>query len=220
MLTSAVFAFETTLQPLGLLPLLGGCAASFLVSSLLMRNTIMTEKIVRRGVRVPAEYAADFLDQVLVRDVAAKNVVTLKADDAVEQVRQWIGTRATGTSHQGYPVVDAGGLLVGVVTRREFLDPEQPGGRTVRQLIRRPPSLCYDDNTLRDAADHMVNHDIGRLPVLSRATRKLVGIVTRGDLLRVHRRRLEESRPERTLALRSLFRNPVGQGAAGAGPVN
>src|SRR5690606_24017783 len=61
MLASAVFAFETTLQPLGLLPLLGGCAAAYFVSSLLMRNTIMTEKIARRGVRVPVDYAPDFL---------------------------------------------------------------------------------------------------------------------------------------------------------------
>jgi chloride channel protein, CIC family len=55
---SVVFAFETTLQPLGLLPLLAGCAAAYLVSSLLMANTIMTEKIVRRGVRVPTEFIA------------------------------------------------------------------------------------------------------------------------------------------------------------------
>ena len=65
LLASVVFAFETTLQPLGLLPLLGGCTAAFLVSCLLMRNTIMTEKIARRGVRVPAEYSADFLDRGL-----------------------------------------------------------------------------------------------------------------------------------------------------------
>src|SRR5204862_7395158 len=61
LLASVVFAFETTLQPLGMLPLLGGCTAGYLVSALLMRNTIMTEKLARRGVRVPAEYAADFL---------------------------------------------------------------------------------------------------------------------------------------------------------------
>ena len=75
LLTSVVFAFETTLQPFGLLPLLGGCAAAYLISSLLMRNTIMTEKIARRGVRVPTEYAADFLDQVLVRVAATREVV-------------------------------------------------------------------------------------------------------------------------------------------------
>src|SRR5438552_2549573 len=64
LLASVVFAFETTRQPLGLLPILGGCTTSFLASSLLLRNSIMTEKIVRRGTRVPSEYAADYLDMV------------------------------------------------------------------------------------------------------------------------------------------------------------
>jgi CIC family chloride channel protein len=58
-LASVVFAFETTLQPLGLLPLLAGCAAAYLVSSLLMQNTIMTEKLARRGVVAPVDYAAE-----------------------------------------------------------------------------------------------------------------------------------------------------------------
>ncbi|MEO7037122.1 MAG: chloride channel protein, partial [Polyangiaceae bacterium] len=76
LLASVVFAFETTLQPLGLLPLLAGCTAAYLVSCLLMRNTIMTEKIARRGVRVPSEYAADYLDQLWVKDVASRDVIT------------------------------------------------------------------------------------------------------------------------------------------------
>ena len=139
MLTSAVFAFETTLQPLGLLPLLGGCAASFLVSSLLMRHSIMTEKIARRGVPVPAEYAADFLDMVLVRDVTTPAVVTVRAADTVESVRRWIASGEKGTSHQGFPVLDAQGWLAGVVTRRDILDAAVPGGRSVRELLRRPP---------------------------------------------------------------------------------
>ncbi|HJT22997.1 MAG TPA: chloride channel protein [bacterium] len=55
-LASVIFAFELCHQPLGLLPLFIGCAASYLVSCLMMRNTIMTEKIVRRGVGVPDGY--------------------------------------------------------------------------------------------------------------------------------------------------------------------
>ncbi len=55
-LASVVFAFELTHQPLGLLPLFSGCAGSYLVSCLFMRNTIMTEKIARRGVKVPDGY--------------------------------------------------------------------------------------------------------------------------------------------------------------------
>ncbi len=57
-LASLVFAYEATHQQSALLPLLSGCTAAYLVSSLLMRNTIMTEKIVRRGIVVPAEYSA------------------------------------------------------------------------------------------------------------------------------------------------------------------
>lgn len=55
-LTSTVFVFEATLQPLSLIPLITACSFSYLVSSLLMENSIMTEKIVRRGIKVPHEY--------------------------------------------------------------------------------------------------------------------------------------------------------------------
>jgi CBS domain-containing protein len=193
LLTSVVFAFETTLQPLGLLPLLGGCTASFLVSSLLMRNTIMTEKIARRGVRVPAEYEADFLDQLLVRDVASPTLITLRAQQPLAEVRSWIASRADGSSHQGFPILDGGDVLRGVVTRRALLDESINGQTTLEQLLTRPPVVVYDDNTLRDAADHMVRHEIGRLPVIERSSGKLIAMVTRSDLLGAHRRRLRDT---------------------------
>jgi H+/Cl- antiporter ClcA len=190
LLASAVFAFETTLQPLGLLPLLGGCSASFLVSALLMRTTIMTEKIVRRGVNVPSEYAADFLDQLQVREMIATPAVTLPASRSIADTRAWVATGAPGTGHQGYPLVNDQGHLVGVITRRQFLDPSADPNKPLESLMTRPPVIVYADSSLRDAADHMVNHDIGRLPVLDRGTRQLIGVITRSDLLRAHRRRL------------------------------
>jgi H+/Cl- antiporter ClcA/predicted transcriptional regulator len=192
LLASVVFAFETTLQPLGLLPLLGGCTASFLVSCLLMRNTIMTEKIARRGVRVPAEYHADFLDQVLVREVAAKDVVALLSDQSLDEVRAWINSGSGGTTHQGFPILDSQTkLIVGVLTRRNLLDPENAGSKKIHELIRGFPRVAYDDSTLRDAADHMVNHDIGRLPVVKRGEPgRVVGMLTRSDILGAHRKRI------------------------------
>lgn len=56
LLTSVIFALEVTNQPIGLVPLLGCCSVAYLVSSLVMENSIMTEKIVRRGTKVPHEY--------------------------------------------------------------------------------------------------------------------------------------------------------------------
>jgi CIC family chloride channel protein len=127
------------IQPLGLLLLLGGCSAAYLVSCFLMPNTIMTEKIARRGVRVPSEYAADYLDLVHVRDVASSVIVGISAEDTLESVRAWLESDAPGTRHQGFPVIDAAGKLVGVVTQRELLDPRVPAATPSRELIRRPP---------------------------------------------------------------------------------
>src|SRR4029079_14037702 len=98
------------------------------------------------------------------------------------------------TSHQGFPVLEAGSRrIVGVVTRRNLLDPKLPGEMRVAELIRRRPSVVYDDCTLRDAADHMVRHDIGRLPVMKRDEPwKVIGIITRSDVLSAHRHRLAD----------------------------
>jgi CBS domain-containing protein len=199
MLASVVFAFETTRQPFGLLPLLGGCAAAYLVSSLIMRHSIMTEKIARRGGRILTEYSVDTLAQAVVRDFGVRPVVTLNAEDTLEAVRAWLASGVQGTSHQGFPVVSPSGELVGVLTRRDLMDGSQPAGRRVRELVHRPLAVVFEDSSLREAADHMVREGVGRLPVVRRdAPRKVVGILTRSDLLRGHQGRLEAaSRRER-----------------------
>ncbi len=79
-LASAVLAFEITLQAYGRLPLLAGCAASYLVASLTAKNSLMTDKIARLGVRAPAEYLPDPLEQVIVGDIASKPAGDLAID--------------------------------------------------------------------------------------------------------------------------------------------
>src|SRR5262245_4421004 len=188
LLASAVFAFETTMQPFGLLPLLGGCATAYLVSCLLMRHTIMTEKIARRGVRVPAEYAADFLAQVLVRDVALRPVTTLAAAMTVAEARDFLQSGPPGAGHQGFPVISPAGQVVGMLTRRDLLAPSADAAATTEELVSRPPLTVLPDDSLRDAADIMVRERVGRLPVI--ASGRLVGIVSRSDLLDAHGARL------------------------------
>ena len=207
-LASVVFAFETTRQPLGLLPLLAGCSAAYLVSLLGMRHSIMTEKLARRGTPIRSEYAADFLEQVLVREIASTDVVTLAADEAVEEVRDRLAARVPGSQHQGFPVLNAAGELVGVVTRRDLLDLDTEMTACVGDLVRRPPVVIYDDSSARDAADHMVHERVGRLPVVSRHDqRRVIGIVSRSDLLEAHERRLAaRHRVERTIDLSATFR--------------
>jgi CBS domain-containing protein len=89
-------------------------------------------------------------------------------------------------------VLDAEDRLIGVVTRRDLLDPAHGNAASVRALLRRAPVVVYDDNTLRDAADQMVIERVGRLPVVTRdADREVIGIISRSDLLAAHAPRLD-----------------------------
>jgi CIC family chloride channel protein len=194
LLASIVFAFETTLQPLGLLPLLGGCTAAYLVSCVLMRHTIMTEKIARRGVRVPSEYAADFLDQVWVSAVATKAVTALAGSDTVAEVKAWLTSGAPGARHHAFPVLAEDGALLGVLTRHDVLDCQADLELPLKRLLKRPPAVAFDNSSLREAADLMVKESVGRLPVVSHAEpSRVIGFLTRSDLVSAHSRRIDEN---------------------------
>ncbi|HJS47256.1 MAG TPA: chloride channel protein [Gemmatimonadales bacterium] len=191
LLTSVVFAFEVTRQPLGLLPLLAGSTAAYLLSHFRMRTTIMTERLDRRGVHVVTEYEADYLSREAVGDHATGALVTLRADRTVGDARAWLAAGADGATHQGFPVVDAGGRLVGLLTRRDLLAPEAEPAAPLLRLLRRPPVVVYPRHSLRQAADLMVRQGVGRVAVVEEADPgRLLGIITRSDLLAAHARRL------------------------------
>ena len=194
-LTSVVFAFETTQQPNALLPLLGACAMAYLISGLLMRNTIMTEKIARRGVRVPSDYSADYLDSVTAGEICSRDVVSLPAEQSLADARAWLlGSASKDTHHQGFPVVDQHGRLCGVLTRRNIFNPSAQENLRLSDLIKRPPLVVKERHSAREAADHMVEADVGRLVVVSEEVpHQMIGFITRGDLLAAHAKRLRQT---------------------------
>jgi len=79
LLTSIVFALETTGQSNGLLPVLGACVAAYFISFFLMKGSIMTEKIIRRGVRAPDSYEPDVLQGQTVKQLLTPVVPSNKA---------------------------------------------------------------------------------------------------------------------------------------------
>ncbi len=194
-LTSVVFAFETTQQPNGLLPLLAACAVAYLVSGLLMRHTIMTEKIARRGVRVPSDYTADYLDSINVGAICSRDVISLRGAQSVKETRDWLlGSDTAEAHHQGFPVLDDQDRLLGVLTRRVLLDPSHNDSDTISKLLTRPPLMVKEHHSAREAADHMVEANVGRLVVVSgSAPHRMVGFITRGDLLAAHANRLRQT---------------------------
>ncbi|MCC6995886.1 MAG: chloride channel protein [Deltaproteobacteria bacterium] len=204
LLTSIVFAYETTRHQGGLLPLLAGCSAAYLSASLTMRTSIMTEKLARRGARVPDEYEIDPLHQLRVHEVASRPPSTLGAQRPLAEVRAWLASDAPEAVHHSFPVVD-GDLLVGMVTREELLDQARPGGAPVRAALHTGPvHAVREDATVREAMEIMAVADIGRVPVLGHtAPHAVVAILSRSDLLSAERRRLaREAEVVRTLRTR------------------
>lgn len=192
LLASIVFAFETTLQPFAMLPLAAACTAAYLISSLLMKDTIMTEKIARRGISVPVDYVADFLSQIFVREVASYEVVALRADQTLAEVRAWIVEGGPGSTHQGFPVVDTELGLVGLVSRRDLSDSSEPATKRVGDIVRGPLVVAFEDTTLQEASDLMAKEGLGRLPVVKRDNpRKVAAILSGSDVRSGIRRRLE-----------------------------
>jgi CIC family chloride channel protein len=193
LLTSMIFAFETTMQPYGLLPLLAGCSAAYFVSSLMMRQTIMTEKIARRGVNVPNEYAADFLYQIPVRDCATYHVTSLKADDTISFVKQWLISGSEGSLHHAYPVLDKNEKLAGIITRREIENFVGEDNTTLKEILKGPIIAIYEDNSIREAADMMAVYSVSRIPVVAKEDPfKVIGLISQKDVLTARRKYLEQ----------------------------
>jgi H+/Cl- antiporter ClcA/predicted transcriptional regulator len=208
LLTAIIFCFETTRQPAAFLPLLGGCTAAYLISALAMRNTIMTEKIERRGIKVPSEYAADALEQVSVGHVCTRDVRSLKTSDELGEVRRWMNSGRERAQHQGYPVIDDAGRVRGVITRRDLLDPDRPGLTRIGDMLKRGPIVVFEDHSLRDASDLMVAENVGRLIVVERNhPTHMVGVLTRSDVLAANAKRIHEMRDaSRQIRIRQTLR--------------
>ena len=225
-ITGVIFALETSGALDTLLPLLAACAMSYLVVVLILRRSILTEKVARRGFHVSREYAVDPLEVLATREVMQTDVVTLAADLPLSTLRQQPAVQPGTRLRRLYPVVDGEGLLVGVVARSDLsglADASVAAGSgdaadtpCVRDVMRREVVVAYPDETLRAVAARMIALNVWRVPVVSRADpRQVVGMLSQRDLLRAREHLLEEERHrERIFRLRLL--GPRGERFAAA----
>ncbi|MGH8272724.1 MAG: chloride channel protein, partial [Gammaproteobacteria bacterium] len=128
-LTGVVFAMELTHQWDALLPLVIASTAAFLLSALVLKRSILTEKVVRMGTHVTREYSVDALEVLLGGEIMPRNFVSFRSgttlrEAATEAAGAWSGGGKRKLEHgqRLYPVLDAEDHMVGLVTRHQLLD--------------------------------------------------------------------------------------------------
>ncbi|MGS1011659.1 chloride channel protein [Achromobacter anxifer] len=193
-LTATLFAVELTGDMGALLPVLAACVFAYGMTVLLLKRSILTEKIARRGHHISREYRVDPFDLLRVSQVMTSPVQTLPADWTVAQAIAHFTTAQP--VHTSYPVLDAAGAVVGEVTRADTLawaiDDEQTGRTLAEALQGRDLVYGHPEELASQIADRMALTGAGRVPILDRANGRLVGIVGRKDLFRSRARRLRE----------------------------
>lgn len=187
-LASVIFAIELT-RDFNLLPgLLIGCVASFAVSVLLMRRSILTEKLARRGQHITREYSIDPFELARVRDVMDPDPFAIPTTMKVAQLSTRLADGdAALNRRQGILLVDAQQRLAGIITRGDIiraLGKNAAPDTTVAEAGSTELVVAHPDEPLQVALGKMLQENIGRLPVVDRQNpTQIVGYLGRAAIL-------------------------------------
>lgn len=194
-LTGIVFTCELTHAWNDVMPLAVASVSAYAVSVLLLKRSVLTEKIARRRLHLTREYTTDPLETFFTHEVMTAEPMILESDQLTDAV-------LPHTHYAGlYPVLDRSGALVGVTTKQVL---QHHRGAAVAAATLEIRTSVHPDNTLREVANALALAHVTAAPVVERddpAT--LCGIITLEQLLHARRQDLhEEHHRERLLVVR------------------
>ncbi|MEZ0258568.1 MAG: chloride channel protein [Chthoniobacter sp.] len=196
-LTGMFFLLELTHDFNALPVLFCGSIAALGVTVLLLKRSILTEKLARRGQHIAREYSVDLFDLKRVGEVMDSDLPILLATTPLREFSARIAAGDPAVSRrQGTLLVDAQQRLVGIITRSDVvraLERHEQEKLTVLEAGTPDPIVAFADETLHDAIAKMLRHDLGRLPVVDRHdVSKIVGYLGRAGILAARQNYYEE----------------------------
>jgi len=213
-LTGVVFAMELTHQWDAVMPLVVSSTVAFLLSVLVLKRSVLTEKVVRKGTHLTREYSVDPLEAYLVSEMMPPKFLCLRSGASLESaLRAAFGAQSGGLKRSRthvqrlYPVLDDAGRLTGVVTGHQLygasLRPGADPPASVDALMAREPVVGYPDMTLRELANLMAEFDVSSVPIVDRADpQRVMSVIAMDQVLEARLRDVnEEHKSERMLNL-------------------
>ena len=213
-LTGMIFLLELTHDLNALPALLVGSVAALCVTVLLLKRSILTEKLARRGQHITREYAVDVFELMRVGEVMDPAPPVIPAATTTAELLERIAEPGSGYARRQATLITENGDLTGIITRGDLLRAQPSnGGVTVLQAGTANPVTAFADDTLSEAMSKMLQRDIGRLPVVERsAPRKIIGYLGRAEILaaRMHNEEEEHRREKRPFLARGPARVEIG----------
>jgi len=216
-LTGVVFAMELTHQWDAVMPLVVSSTVAYLLSVLVLKRSVLTEKVVRKGTHLTREYSVDPLEVFLVGEIMPRSFLCFRCGAGLESAvteaaSAWPdgAKRKLAHSQRLYPVLDDAGRLAGLVTRHQLLGAtlrfgSHPGAR-VDELMVRDAVVGYPDMTLRELANLMAEREVSSVPIVERRDpRQVLSVMAMDQVLEARLRDVnEEHKSERVLRLRHI----------------
>lgn len=190
-LTAILILFELTRDYNLILPLMFACVLSNVMSSALHSESIFTEGLRRKGIKIRKGREVDIMTSIPVKAAMVTNVQTVSEDKSVEILEALMKV----SRHVGFPIVDSRGKLSGIVTLSDLRNKVKPGevGKKIGEIATREVEVAYPDETLDTALKRLASKQIGRLPVVDREDKKkLLGIITRSDIVNAYNKKIVE----------------------------
>lgn len=194
-LTSITFALEATMQSHALLPLLGACTASYLVSFFLMENTIMTEKIARRGVYTPDSYEPDLLQVLTVADVNNEVGETLKSNSTIAETRAWL--TGNNIAQSFFIVTKNDGSYAGMVSLTDIYNHSISAELTISNITKASKQAVRSNDPLKRVVEIMAEESAEVLPVIA-AGNTIAGQISYKEILNTYYQYVAENRKQNT----------------------
>ncbi|TPO02000.1 chloride channel protein [Mesorhizobium sp. B1-1-5] len=200
-LTATFFATELTGNTHVLVPLIAACATAHAVTVLLMKRSILTEKVARRGHHLVREYRVDPFALTRVKDVMTTKVESVPGTMTLHGAATFL--TAPDTRHPSFPVIDEAGHVLGVIDPPAILRWRRNGKHrkaTLGELLAGSKiTLAYPDEYLEALSDKLLTANVSHLPVVSREDERLVGYIGWKDMMRVRSKKQAEERDRTAL---------------------
>ncbi len=173
-----------------ILPLMIGSVVAYLVAEQLFPDSIYQHLLTRKGINIERPNLADRRwEGLIAADIMQRRVETLASqmtiDDAIEAFAR--------SHHRGFPILDRG-ILVGILTQSDLgvLTSQLWDRKTPLSKIMTRRIITVTPQDPLTSILHLLDcHQVSRLPVIE--GRKLVGIITRADIIRCEAERVSSN---------------------------